>query len=203
MYVSQPPRRNHRLSSEPASEGALPPLVRLKVTLLEVVPPIWRRFQVPVNFTLRRLHVVLQQVMGWKDSHPHQFRVGNQTFGMPSDDSEGLKDSRWITLQELVSRGTRILTYEYASGEGWQHEIRIEGLAEGNPTNQRPLCLAGERTCPPENSGGPEGYVEILEARREPWGSSRAFLVEQLDPHFDPEAFDLDEINAALSALTF
>jgi hypothetical protein len=203
MYVSQPPRRSHRLSSEPASEGAFPPLVRLKVTLLEVVPPIWRRFQVPANFTLRRLHVVLQPVMGWKDSHPHQFRVGSQLFGMPSEDSEGLKDSRWITLQELVSRGTRTFTYEYASGDGWQHEVRIEGLAEGDPANQRPLCLAGERSCPPETSGGPDGYIDILDARREPWDQSRAFLVDRLDPHFDPEAFDLDGVNAALTALTF
>jgi hypothetical protein len=44
---------------------------QLKVTLLEVVPRIWRRFQVPGDMKLSALHRTLQAVMGWENSHLH------------------------------------------------------------------------------------------------------------------------------------
>ena len=45
----------------------------IKVTLLDTSPPIWRRILVPREITLRNLHRTLQTVMGWTDSHLHQF----------------------------------------------------------------------------------------------------------------------------------
>ena len=195
MFVPAP-SRNRRPSADSATAGPVVPVVRLKVTLLELVPPVWRRFQVPANYTLRRLNAVLQQLMGWRESHLHHFQIGDDVFGVPDGDSEKLKDSRWITLQDLLSRNTRRFFYAYASGDGWEHEVRIENIAEGDPTNQRPLCLAGERTCPPEALGGPEGYVRMLEGHQDPRSAEGS-----LDPNFDPEAFDLEGINAALAAL--
>jgi len=46
---------------------------QLKVTLLEVVPRIWRRFQVTGDMKLSALHRTLQAVMGWENSHLHPF----------------------------------------------------------------------------------------------------------------------------------
>ena len=45
----------------------------VKVTLLGTSPPIWRRILVPREITLRNLHRTLQTVMGWTNSHLHQF----------------------------------------------------------------------------------------------------------------------------------
>ena len=160
-------------------------VVRVKVVLIEIVPPIWRRLRVPVHLTLRRFHAVLQEAIGWKDLQPHRFRVGEIHFGMPSEPADALRDSRWVTIQDLVSAGTRSFTYEYGAGGGWAYDIRIEALEGGNPDNQRAICLGGERACPPEDSGGPDDYVDRVLARA----------------GFDPERFDLAEVNAALSGL--
>ena len=40
-------------------------ILRICVTLLDVDPAIWRRIEVPANFTLEGLHDVLQIIIGW------------------------------------------------------------------------------------------------------------------------------------------
>ena len=187
MLVPMPPRQKPEESRAP---GLAFPVVRLRV---ELVPPVWRRLQVPSNFTLRRLHVVLQHVMGWKQSPRHQFRVGSSLFGMASENSGALKDSRWATLQDLLAQKAKTFTYEYDAGTPWIHQVRIEGLDEGNATNQRPVCLAGAGACPPEDCGGLDAYVALLETDR-----MRGKLAD-----LDPDAFDLDEINTTLASLRF
>jgi hypothetical protein len=73
----------------PNKKIAVPPdIYRIKVTLLDTHPPIWRRLLVPASLTLGQLHVVLQVAMGWDGSHPHEFRIGQQRFGEP-DPMEG------------------------------------------------------------------------------------------------------------------
>ena len=47
----------------------------LKIQLLDIEPAIWRRFVVPASITLDRLHDVIQIVMGWTDSHLHEFTI--------------------------------------------------------------------------------------------------------------------------------
>ena len=45
----------------------------IKVTLLGIRPPVWRRILVDRDMTLRNLHLTLQTVMGWENSHLHRF----------------------------------------------------------------------------------------------------------------------------------
>ena len=49
---------------------------RVRVTLEEVEPAVWRLIEVPSDLTLDRLHDVLQVAMGWTNSHLHQFASG-------------------------------------------------------------------------------------------------------------------------------
>lgn len=54
-------------------------IVRLKITLADTEPPIWRRVEVPAEMTLKDLHAVIQAAMGWEDDHLHQFHLGRRT----------------------------------------------------------------------------------------------------------------------------
>ncbi len=48
---------------------------QIKVTLLDSYPPIWRKFLVADTTALSQLHTILQIIMGWTNSHLHQFIV--------------------------------------------------------------------------------------------------------------------------------
>lgn len=52
----------------------------MKVTLKDSCPSIWRRIQVPGNMNLLDLHDVFQAVMGWQDSHLHQFNIDCEMY---------------------------------------------------------------------------------------------------------------------------
>jgi Plasmid pRiA4b ORF-3-like protein len=45
-------------------------LVRLRIALEGIEPPIWRRVDVPANIWLKELHSVIQAAMGWQTSLP-------------------------------------------------------------------------------------------------------------------------------------
>ncbi len=53
---------------------------QIKVTLAGSQPPIWRRVQVASDTTLANFHTVLQSVMGWTNSHLHQFVIRGKYF---------------------------------------------------------------------------------------------------------------------------
>jgi len=56
---------------------------QLKITLKHIEPAIWRRLLVPADIPLGKLHPVLNEAMGWSDSHLHSFTIGDRTFGDP------------------------------------------------------------------------------------------------------------------------
>ncbi len=53
-----------------------PQPVALRIELLDIAPLIWRRVLVSNQWTLGSLHNYLQWVMGWMDTHAHEFDVG-------------------------------------------------------------------------------------------------------------------------------
>jgi hypothetical protein len=136
---------------------------QLKITLLDIEPPIWRRIQTR-DCTLDALHDVLQVVMGWENSHLHRFEINGQAFGDPDLFEEDfvesdMRDSRKTMLSQIVPKdGKRCrFIYEYDFGDGWRHEIVFEGNPEVQPGVIYPACLEGERGCPPEDVGGTGG----------------------------------------------
>ena len=139
----------------------------IKVTLLGTSPPVWRRVLVQRDITLRNLHKTLQTVMGWTNSHLHQFVFKRQTYSDPKHGlGAGSIDENRTRLGDVIcTPGTRLL-YEYDFGDGWQHELLLEDVLLGDGSFQQ-ICEAGERNCPPEDCGGPPGFAELLKALQE------------------------------------
>ena len=63
---------------------------QLRIELDDIEPLVWRRVLVPANITLGRLHRVIQAVMGWTDSHLHEFVIDGQHYGVPDPDDSML-----------------------------------------------------------------------------------------------------------------
>ena len=176
-----------------------PSLYQLKVTLRDIRPPIWRRFLVPENISLRRLHDALQMVMGWGDSHLHEFDVDGVLYGPPDRELGEPRESETRTKlnQVLRSPGDR-LNYEYDFGDGWSHVVLLEKIREGGAAKFYPMLVAGRRACPPEDVGGPPGYLNFLEALADPQHPEHAEMLQWAGGSFDPEAFDVDSADPGL-----
>jgi hypothetical protein len=61
-----------------------------------------------------------------------------------------------------------------------------------------PVCLAGQRACPPEDCGGPGGYRELLQALSDPDHPEHESWTEWVPDGFAAEGFDLKELNRRL-----
>ncbi|MFM7160023.1 MAG: plasmid pRiA4b ORF-3 family protein [Planctomycetaceae bacterium] len=88
--------------------------------------------------------------------------------------------------------------YEYDFGDSWNHEVTFEGIHPAKPQHEYPLCVKGERACPPEDCGGFLGYFEILEACRDPKHAEHKTVRKWLGGPFDPEKFDAAAASAAM-----
>ena len=67
-------------------------LLRIRVELSGILPPIWREILVPADYSFWDLHVAIQDSMGWLDYHLHEFRIKDRDLedpvliGIPSDE---------------------------------------------------------------------------------------------------------------------
>src|SRR5262245_32210864 len=183
----------------PAKHPASDTIYQLKVTLRESKPPIWRRIQVPGDISLAKLHQILQVVMGWTDSHLHQFVVGRTIIGVPDPDfGMEVKNERTFRLSQVAGGEKSKFVYEYDFGDNWQHDILVEKVLQAESGARYPICLTGKRACPPEDCGGVWGYDDLLEAIRDPNNPEHDEMQERLGDEFDPEAFDVDAVNQEL-----
>jgi hypothetical protein len=186
-----------------AQRSRTPVVYQIKVTLKGSKPPIWRRMQVTSTTTLAQLHRMLQRVMGWEGSHLYQFVVGGMAYGDPRmlEEMEG-EDARRVTLASLVRGEKAKFLYEYDFGDSWDHELLIEKVLPCEAGKYYPVCLTGKRACPPEDCGGIWGYASFLDAIQDPQHPEHEEMLEWVGGEFDPDGFDLDEVNSELQRLT-
>jgi hypothetical protein len=193
------PRRLQRTARAQARPNAGPAMVyQLKVTLRGARPPIWRRIQVPGDVHLDDLHYILQAAMGWTGGHLHAFNIDGDEYGEPNPDMDGMRDESRVRLDRVATVAEARFTYEYDFGDGWNHEIRVEKILPPMPGVSLPVCLAGRRACPPEDSGGVWGYQEKLEVMANPGHPEYKEIRRWLGRSFDPEAFSCDNVNRRL-----
>jgi len=149
---------------------------QLKITLRGIEPQIWRRIMVPGSYTFYDLHVAIQDAMGWKDYHLHRFEIRDDKvpgerviietpFTEPEIEEEKFMSTEVPIFLYLKKPGDKVL-YVYDYGDDWWHDVVLEKIEPRKPKKKYPLCLDGERACPPEDCGGVPGYYRCLRAFR-------------------------------------
>ena len=171
---------------------------QFKVVLCGISPPISRQFQVWEDTTLAQLHRILQMVMGWENYHLYEFRIGGKIYCDPDlDDEREIIDVKKTRICNVLPGVGAEFEYEYDFGDGWQHDLLLETVMQSGPDTVCPRCLAGERSCPPEDVGGSGGYADYLEALADPDHEEHQNMMEWRGP-FDPETFSIDKVNREL-----
>jgi hypothetical protein len=187
---------NTALLAEEKKPKATGTVFQFKITLLGIKPAIWRRIQVK-NCSLDCLHEYIQTSMGWSNSHLHRFEVGKKRYADPMLMEEdmreyGFKDSTTTMLSDIVPKKRKRLRflYEYDFGDCWGHEVVFEGCPKAEAGAKYPICLEGERACPPEDCGGWPGYANLLEALSNKKHEEHESMMEWVGGWFDSEEFD-------------
>ena len=174
-------------------------IYQIKVTLKDSKPPIWRRVLVEDTTTLSKLHTILQTVMGWTDSHLHQFIINDEFYGEPDNEFSDIeiKNEKRFHLHQFVERKGFKFIYEYDFGDSWEHAILVEAILPIEKGAFYPRCLEGKRACPPEDVGGMGGYEDfqkVIANTKDPeYDEMMAWIGS-----FDPERFNLEQVNEGL-----
>jgi len=178
-------------------------IYQFKVVLKDIKPPVWRRIQVPENYTFWDLHVAIQDSFGWDDYHLHEFRTIDPQFrnvekiGIP-DEEFGMEDimagweqniKDWFSLD-----GRTKMNYEYDFGDGWEHFVILEKILPRKKDIKYPICIKGKRACPPEDSGGVWGYTDKLKIIKDQKHELHKDIVEWMGDDFDPDEFNIEDI---------
>ena len=175
-------------------------IYQIKISLIGAKPPIWRTVLVASDLGLDAFHDVIQVAMGWTNSHLHQFIDNKKSYSIPDEDFElESEDETQYKLFQLLKKEKDTLTYEYDFGDSWEHKILLEKILPYDSKTLLPVCIKGKRACPPEDCGGIWGYEELLEIISDPKHPEHEDILEWLGGGFDPDEFDLEEINGDLA----
>jgi hypothetical protein len=159
---------------------------RLRVTLRDVEPAVARVLDVSASTTLPELHLLLQAAFGWWNYHLHQFitaderRYGTATEAVWEDQI----NEATARLRDLGER----FTYWYDFGDDWMHDVEVLGRGA-----EKPGCVGGEGTCPPEDCGGPGGYEQLLATLADPSDSEHQHMRDWVGNRLRP--FDREHVN--------
>lgn len=185
-----------------------PASVALRIELCDIEPLIWRRIVVPTSWPMSTLHNYVQWVMGWQDTHAHEFRVGDLVIAPDwwikeislDRETESARDERRVKVGTVISEAaTRDGEFEYLydMGDDWRHRLVLEADSDARALelDLLPLCTAGENACPPDDIGGPHGYARFLAALADPEDEEHSSMRSWVGGVFDPRGFDLNHLN--------
>ncbi|MDR3109333.1 MAG: plasmid pRiA4b ORF-3 family protein [Planctomycetaceae bacterium] len=215
-------QRNRKIDANQPKLVVSPPLpigeaqlYTMKITLLGIDPPIWRRFVMPTFLKLDHASVFLQSFMGWKNKHAYSFTINGYCFEPLAlnlieegeDDirnldidtslkSHGIYNPGDYELCQLIKKGSKFY-YEYDFDSGWKHEIVVENMEYKHPKDPY-YCISGERACPPEDCGGVDGYKQLLEILGDPDHPEHDARLRQLGGRFNSEQFDPNLVNRSI-----
>lgn len=189
---------------------------KLKINLQYTEPKVCRTVIVPENFTFYDLHIVIQCVMNWNNSHLYQFNLG-QAYGSDSirelssedDDFDVFFGSRYrkydstkTYLSDFFNGQKKKMNYIYDFGDNWLHSITV--LKKTSEEVLIPRCIKGENAAPIDDIGGIwdfYGLLEIFDKKRK--SAEDKELLEWVGipkgrTYEDVYGFDIDKVNELL-----
>lgn len=200
---------------------------KIKISLLDSNPLIWRRVIVPANITFKRLHEIIQFTMGWLDNRLYDFNINEEKIRItcdeqlisdyeryskmkltPKNDPYGYvakmlqitpKHSSKVKIDKYLTNWRKI-EYVYDFGDYWIHNIALEEIIENYEYNY-PTCLEGEGACPPDDVGGIPGYERFLRIIKDKTNPKYKEIKVWAEEHSYNEIFDIKKVNAYLSEI--
>ena len=185
----------------------------MRITLLDTEPAIWRQLLLPSDIHLDSLHYVIQAAMGWDNGHMHQFIKGAREvlfrdageiddggFSFPGSAGPQFADEAKVRLDQVLPEVGDAFGYEYDFGDSWEHAIEVEEFLPRPADFKGPVCLAGDRACPPEDCGGVPGFEDILRLLKRSPKKDDGDDAERREwvGDFDPAKFDIAAENRVL-----
>ena len=167
-------------------------------------PPVWRRVLVPAQFSFYRFHLVIQEAFGWENCHMFQFSPSG--FGSHpairepfEDGTDGeFMDAAKTKIEKIFRNVGQKFTYIYDFGDGWEHIITTEKITVDKTIAAD--CTAGKGACPPEDCGGPWGYMNLIEILKDPenpeYGDMKEWLGLDDNEGLDLNNFKLEDTSA-------
>ena len=180
-------------------------LVDLSVTLADLSYPVTRKLTVPLILRLSDLHLVLQAAMGWDNSHLYDFSCGRSLSWCESDmgyDSfnHPLKTS---TLGDILAAMGRhkSFTYTYDMGDSWEHDLKPAKPREAAAGEAVIVLHAAAGRCPPDDSGGAQGFDYMLECLADPTSDEHDDYVDWLGGETWDQTADLADLAQRMAAV--
>jgi Plasmid pRiA4b ORF-3-like protein len=178
------------------AEKTAPEVYQLHIWIRQISPMIGRRLLVRSDSTLADLHAVIQIAFGWTDTHLHRFRIHGRDYGVSRIGGPTFAhDAHAVRLDSFQFRRNEWFLYEYDLRDSWRHQVRVERHLAAEPRRTYPVCIGGQRAAPPEDCGGPWGFLQGRDAVP---GQLREHLERILE---NVEAGDRDGLRDELDAV--
>ena len=102
-------------------------------------------------------------------------------------------------ISDLINADKKKFSYLYDFGDNWGHTLIVEKMPDSTDEPFIPICLGGERACPPEDCGGIHGYYKLQKIKENKNHEEyQERIAEWLGEDFDFGHFDLGETNKNL-----
>ena len=85
---------------------------------------------------------------------------------------------------------SRAARFVYDYGANWHLDVTVEEVRDGDPDLEYPVFVDGARRCPPEDVGGPDGFMDFLEAVLDPAHEEHRAMLDWYGGSFDPVGSD-------------
>ncbi|MHC1703610.1 MAG: plasmid pRiA4b ORF-3 family protein [Tenuifilaceae bacterium] len=166
-------------------------IFEIKANLVGMKFEISRTFQVESIINLQILHEVFQALFSWENFHLHFYQDA---------DGKDIKKEDQVLLEQVLAKN-RNLKYVYDYGDSWTLDLTLIKTFEDPDLSKYPRCIDGKRHSPPEDSGGVTGYEMSLELMEGDKKKEYSLITEWYGNDFDPEYFNIDDVNKALSSI--